>query len=90
MLNHIATDIRHSRSIDLRFLRRSPKPAAANSDKVVRARTKWSNFVTQHKPDFRTFVDEVLDQRRRLDHATLESFEQSALRRAAVAYPARS
>src|ERR1043165_368694 len=71
MLNRVASRLRQLtlRSVIRRHQRESPQTAI----QLLRSRSEWSNVITQHQPHFRALVDEVLEQRRRLHHATLES-----------------
>src|SRR5690349_11363762 len=74
VLDHVATRVRQLmlNVINRRHQCESPQTAI----QVFRSRTEWSNFLTQHEPDFRTLVNKMPGQRSRLHHTALESFRQ--------------
>src|SRR5215813_7327894 len=63
--------IRMRFTVDQRSDQRQPPQAAIE---LFDACTKWPSLIAQHQPDLRAFVDEMLEQRRRLDHTTLKTF----------------
>src|ERR1041385_6794727 len=76
VLNHVTARMRQFTLNTVVIDRHHRREAPQASIQLLRSRSEWSNIFPQHQSDFRTLIDEVYEQRSRLDHATFESFRE--------------